>query len=297
MTMSSARTIAPPISDASTSSVSSTSRPSRFSSACFTRAATAASTAGRRDERRVDPVLGLGLERIELRRDLGQNREAIVLGEQSEQRLALRRLEQIRALESHADRANEVRALALVELGVSEHALRVRVAEHGGRGVQRVRPGAKLLVGVRDVEQRFRVRAGDRALIGHSSTARSASLLKMSLCAFASISRASTFSAPATAIFATCVRSSSRARLVSAPISARRRVDLTLALRLAVGLRLLDDAAGARVRLLDDAASLLARRRDQLLDLGLRAREIGPRLLGRREAGRDLASGAARSRP
>ena len=43
----------------------------------------------------------------------------------------------------------------------------------------------------------------------------------MSLWAFASISRASTFSAPATAIFATCVRSSSRARFVSAPISAR----------------------------------------------------------------------------
>src|SRR4029077_16748518 len=67
-----------------------------------------------------------------------------------------------------------------------------------------------------------------------------------------------------------------------------RRVELALALGLAVGLRLIDDAARARVRLLDDPARLLAGGRDELVGLCLRLREVGRGLLGGREAGRNL---------
>src|SRR5215831_1218872 len=76
----------------------------------------------RGDELRLDLVLGLGFQRVELRRDLGQHCEPVVLDEQREQTLALRALEELRALEADADRADELRALGLIERRVRERA-------------------------------------------------------------------------------------------------------------------------------------------------------------------------------
>ena len=268
ITMSSAWMIAPPISEASTASVSSTVRPSF----CCERLLDLLG------DRAVDGVADVtvtftlfsasAFSASNCAAISGSAVKPIVLGEQLQQVLALRRREQLAAFDRASDRADELARAGVVERRIRERALGVRIGQHGRRSAERRRPRGQLALGVREIEQRFRVGPGDGAR-SRPSLQLAANLPSKSRCALASISRPSTFSAPATAMLRDLA-----AQLFASAIDldadlGARRFELALARGFAVGLPLLDDARGARVRLIDDAARLVARRRDDLVGLDL----------------------------
>ncbi len=93
MTMSSARTIAPPMQRRIDLELELYFAPHALLQRLLHALRDVRVDRRRRDELRLDLVLGVRFQRVELRRYLGQRREPIVLGEQSQQRLALRRFE------------------------------------------------------------------------------------------------------------------------------------------------------------------------------------------------------------
>src|SRR5690606_30709140 len=137
--------------------------------------------------------------------------EAAVVGEQREELALFRRR---RVGRQQRDR------IGIGQRRVPQQRGDLRIGGDAGGERQRLRPAREFAAVARDLEGRAGVGTGEGDLLAHRIQISAASSSSSALWAPASISRFSSFSAPVTASTDTWRRSSSRARLAEASISA-----------------------------------------------------------------------------
>src|SRR4249919_183870 len=166
---------------------------------------------GGRGDARLDHAFRFGAQFLEQAGDFRQQREAAVDGQQVE--------EAAHRIAGTVDREQRD-GVGVGQLRAADQACDLRVGGDARGKRQRVRPRCVGTGVARQCERGAGVGTCEGEGLAHRSQISAASSSSSALWALASISRRSSFSAPVTARFDTCLRRSSLARLAAATISA-----------------------------------------------------------------------------